>query len=167
MSAVISECGRYRQRLDRVVDLPGGPVYAFFGVNGSTAGPEENDATVRKWVGFTKRLGGFRFIVGNVFDLRAKDVRELARQLPVTFANARHLNEIIAEADVLVPCWGNRAKVPRHLHHHIDALRDLLFASGKPVRVWGFTASGDPLHPLMLGYDTPLVDWTHATGEPA
>jgi hypothetical protein len=22
--------------------------------------------------------------------------------------------------------------------------------------------SGDPLHPLMLGYDTPLIDWVRS-----
>ena len=69
------------------------------------------------------------------------------------------LAEIIAEADILVPCWGDRNKVPPHLRHHFDALKRLIFASGKPVKIFGLTAGGDPKHPLMLGYDTQLVDW--------
>jgi hypothetical protein len=28
------------------------------------------------------------------------------------------------------------------------------------VRHFGLTTSGDPKHPLMLGYNTPLVNWT-------
>ena len=36
MNAVISNCGMYRYRLDRTVS-DSGPVYAFFGVNPSTA----------------------------------------------------------------------------------------------------------------------------------
>lgn len=159
-SAVIyGERDEYRPRLDRYIrEL--GPVFAFFGVNGSTAGPVENDQTVRKWNGFTERLGGSRYIVGNMADLRSKDVTELGRHpCPIGPENARHLREIVAEADILVPCWGSRHKVPQHLRHHFDSLADLIFAAGKPVKVWGFTASGDPLHPLMLGYDTPLVDW--------
>lgn len=160
MSAVISACGTYRQRLDRDLNRPG-PVYAYFGVNGATAGPVENDHTVMKWIGFTWRAGGSRLIVGNPFDLRAKDVRELGRHpSPVSPANAAHLRDIIAEADILVPCWGNTGKVPKHLRHHIAALLDQIFAAGKPVKVFGFTKGGDPLHPLMLGYDTPLQDWT-------
>jgi hypothetical protein len=37
-----------------------------------------------------------------------------------------------------------------------------LLNSGKPVKVFGLTASGDPKHPLMLGYDTQLVEWRPA-----
>lgn len=60
---------------------------------------------------------------------------------------------------ILVPCWGDRGKVPPHLRHHFDALKRLIFASTKPVKIFGLTAGGDPKHPLMLGYDTQLVDW--------
>lgn len=159
-SAVISDDEMYRYRLDRLVALEG-IVFAFFGVNGSTATGEEEDQTTRKWFGFSKRNGARRYIVGNPFAFRATDVRALARASdPVGPENARYLSEIIAEADVLVPCWGNRNKVPKHLRHHIDALRDQIFASRKPVKVFGFTKGGDPLHPLMLGYDTPLTEWS-------
>jgi hypothetical protein len=84
---------------------------------------------------------------------------------PVGPENARYLAEIIAEADVLIPCWGNRDKVPRPLRHHFDTLKELLFASGKPVRIFGLTNGGDPRHPLMLAYDTPIVPWYPPLGE--
>lgn len=159
MSAVISPCGTYRSRLDRMVGGDG-PVFAYFGVNGSTATADEDDHTVRKWIGFTARNGGSRFIVGNPFDLRATDVRELAiHPAPFSSDNDRHLDEIIAEADILVPCWGSRSKVPQRLRFRFDLLTGMIFDAGKPVKIWGLTASGDPLHPLMLGYSTPLVDW--------
>jgi hypothetical protein len=35
---------------------------------------------------------------------------------------------------------------------------DALTSSGKLVKCFGRTKAGDPKHPLMLGYDTPLVD---------
>lgn len=158
-SAVISECGTYRWRLDREVQKHGF-VVAYFGVNGATAGPVEEDQTTKKWRGFTLRIGGCRYIAGNPFAFRAKDVRQLATAAdPVGPENARHLREIIDEADLLVPCWGDRNKVPKHLQWHFDALRDQLFAAGKPIRIFGLTAGGDPKHPLMLGYDTRLVRW--------
>lgn len=159
MSAVISECGTFRYRLERDVQADG-LVYAYFGVNGSTATATENDQTVNKWIGFTTRFGGRRFLVGNLFGFRATDVTELSRAAdPMGPDNARHLSEIIAEADVLVPCWGSRAKLPKALRWRCDAMRDKLRASGKPVKVFGLTKGGDPLHPLFLGYDTQLVDW--------
>lgn len=158
-SAVISDCGTWRYRLDRLVQERG-LVAAFFGVNGSTAGPIEEDHTTKKWFGFSLRNGFRRYIAANPFAFRARDVKRLASVPdPVGPENARYIAEIIAEADVLIPCWGRRDKVPRNLHHHIDALKAALFASGKPIRIFGLTAGGDPMHPQMLGYDTPLIPW--------
>jgi hypothetical protein len=163
LSAIFSTCGTWRYRLDRDCGLLGSLVYAYFGVNCSKAGSEKNDQTVGKWIGFTTRNDGHRLIVGNPFTYVATDVRDLAGAAdPIGPENDRYLAEIIAEADVLVPCWGNRNKLPPRLRPRLDWLRDLIFAAGKPVKILGLTASGDPKHPLMLGYDTPLVEWTRA-----
>lgn len=160
MSAVISPCGTYRYRLEREVQLDGS-VFAYFGVNGSTATATENDHTVNKWIGFTLRNGGRRFLVGNAFAFRATDVKALASAVdPVGPENATHLSFIIEDADILVPCWGSREKLPQRLRHRLDSLSELLFLSGKPVKTFGFSKSGDPLHPLVLGYNTPLTDWS-------
>ena len=155
----MSPCGTYRYRLERDVSLDG-LVFAYFGVNGSTATATEDDHTVTKWIGFTKLNQGRRFIVGNAFGYRATDVGELARALdPIGPNNDTHLDQIMRDADILVPCWGSRSKLPRRLHGRLDALRDRLDACGKPVKVWGLSKSGDPLHPLMLAYATPLISW--------
>jgi hypothetical protein len=147
-SAVISSCERFRYRLDRLVQ-EAGLVAAFFGVNASTAGPIEEDHTTMKWRGFSLRNNVRRYIAANPFAYRSKDVRQLARVPdPVGPENDRYLAEIIGEADVLIPCWGNRDKVPRSLRHHFDTLKDRLFAAGKPIRIFGLTGSGDPKHPL-------------------
>lgn len=159
MSAIFSPCGQYRYRLERQVQLAG-EVFAYFGVNPSTAGAEIEDQTTIKWRGFAVRNGASRYLAGNPFALRATDVRALASAAdPVGPENDAHIADIIRDADVLVPCWGNRAKLPPALRPRLDALANILHASGKPVRVFGFTAGGDPLHPLMLGYATKLVDW--------
>ena len=159
MSAVISPCGLYRYRLDRDVQ-PEGKVFAFFGINPSTADADLDDATVRKWRGFTLRNGGRKFIVGNVFSYRATDVRHISGPIqPQGPYHWPHLVQIVEEADVLVPCWGNSAKVSPILRGHLAGLLDYLEVSGKPVMHFGVTASGDPKHPLMLGYDTPLTTW--------
>lgn len=160
MSAVLSTCGVYRYRLERTVrDL--GTTYGFFGVNPSTADATVDDATVRKWRGFVDRWEGWRFIVGNAFSYRATDVRELQRVAdPVGPDNDFHIEQIIREADVLVPCWGNTQKVPPALRPRFDRVLDMLRASGKPVMTFGLTGGGDPKHPLMLGYSTRLIQLT-------
>jgi hypothetical protein len=142
-----------------------GLTFAYFGINGSTATATEDDHTVRKWIGFTKINGGSRFIVGNAFAYRATDVSMLEKALdPVGPENDRYIQEIVAEADVLIPCWGSRTKIPPHLHARLDWLRDVLFSAGKPVKIFGLVNSGDPKHPLTLGYSTCLSDWVPQLG---
>ena len=161
MSTILSPCGMYRYRLERTVAMTG-PVYAFFGINPSTADANLDDATVRKWIGFCKRWGASRFIDGTVWPLRTPDVKLLStatRWLDIGRENQRHILDMAKEADVLVPCWGDRAKVPRTMHNELDELLALLLSTGKPVMHFGLTKGGDPKHPLMLGYDTKLIPW--------
>ncbi len=158
--AKLSPDGVYRYQLWRDVQRNGGPLFAFFGVNCSTADADTDDATVRKWTGFTLRNGGSRFVVGNPFAFRATDVRELAKAAdPIGPENDHHLGNIILQADILVPCWGNETKVPERLRYQFTRLRQRIYDARKPVKIFGLTGRGDPMHPLMLGYDTPLVDW--------
>lgn len=161
-SAIISPCGQYRYRLERDVQAEG-KVFAFFGVNPSTADASLDDATVRKWRGFTLRNGGSRFIVGNVFSYRSTDVKELGRLVDTVPLRGddhhHHIRQIIAEADVLIPCWGGLAKLPKSLRSYPASLLGLLLKSGKPIEHFGVTGCGQPKHPLMLGYDTQLTPW--------
>ena len=168
MSAIISDCGKYRYYLERDVCLPfdGSKTFAYFGINPSTADATFDDATVRKWRGFTVRNGGHRFIVGNVFSYRATNVRELATAQFVRGPDHDHfMSEIIERADILVPCWGASGKIPQTLRHMIDDTLTLLITSGKPVHHFGITKSGDPKHPLMLGYSTTLMPWPVSTAK--
>ncbi|QEM41057.1 hypothetical protein [Pseudomonas phage vB_PaeM_RP7] len=161
MSAIISECGKYRYRLDRGCSPPfeGSKVYAYFGVNPSTADASTDDATVRKWRGFTERNGGHRFIVGNVFCYRATDVKELRKvDDPFGPESVDYFQSILAEADILVPCWGSLSKLPKHLRGCPPQLLQWMLRSGKPVMCFGLTRCDQPKHPLMLGYDTPLQE---------
>jgi hypothetical protein len=158
MSAVISDCGQYRYRLDRwVTNSAGTLTFAYFGVNPSTADASIDDQTVRKWGEFTRRHGGNHFIVGNAFAYRSRDVRALHTHDPVGPENDRYIAEIIAEADILVPCWGRTSKVPAHLRGRFNEVALKIMSAGKPVRIFGHTADGDPKHPLMLAYDTSLI----------
>lgn len=163
-SAYVSECGKYRYELQRHVGA--GPfTYAYFGINPSTADASIDDQTVRKWLGFSARSNVGRFIVGNVFSYRATDVKQLGRTTDDLFGDDhwRVQEHIIRSADALVPCWGNQAKVPPDLRCWIDQLMDRLidqnYRFGTPLLCFGHTASGDPKHPLTLGYDTPMIDY--------
>jgi len=158
-SAVISDCGLYRYELFRRC-APQGICFAFFGVNPSKAAAIVEDQTTMKWRGFTLCNGGGSYYAGNPFAGRATNVSDLANMDdPIGPENDYYIGRIIERADVLVPCWGNRTKVEKHLRRQFDLLLDRLFESGKPVKTFGFTKSGDPKHPLMLSYNTLLIDY--------
>lgn len=157
MSAIISPCGEYRHRLEREV-LESGIVVALIGVNPSTADATVNDATIRKDIGFAMRHGWKRIIKGNVFAFRATNVKRLRTVASHGHSiNEYHLRKICEDADLIIPCWGDRTKLPKELRPRLGITLDLLRASGKPIMCFGLTKIGDPRHTLMIPYDTPLV----------
>lgn len=160
-AAVLSDCGTYRYRLDREWGSGVGTLYGFVGVNPSTADADQEDATTRKWEGFVKRWGGDGYTVVNLFAYRATDVRELGRvDDPFGPLNGHYLRDMLAQVDVVVPCWGDVAKVPRQHHGHVAyTLAWIRAAAGKPVKHLGLTKGGSPRHPLMLPYSTQLEDF--------
>lgn len=164
MSAVFSPCRTWRYRLDRPIgttQLESGLHYGFCGINASTAAEDEEDQTTKKWWGFTIRNGGSRYTAFNPYAFCSTDVHGLALTPdPIGPENDRHIAEIIAEVDVLVPCWGNLQKIPKLLRPRVARVLEMILASGKPVKTFGLNKGGDPTHPQMLGYDTPLIPWS-------
>ena len=161
MSAIISDCGRYRYRLERIG--PGEGSTAIIMVNPSTADAEQDDHTIRKLRGFGERHNWGRLIVGNLFAYRATDVRELGRvDDPIGRPeNWHYLNGMLGEADRIIVAWGPVAKQPRHLR---DTWRDIPHLArqwGKGLLCIGSPAKcGHPKHPLMLSYELPILNWS-------
>lgn len=159
MSAIISDCGRYRYRLERH-GLSGAGVVAFIMVNPSKADANNDDPTIRRVCGFTERLNGGRAIVGNKFAHRSTDVRELAgRGDMVGPDNDAHLVAIMQEAPLVIVAWGPLAKLPKHLRQRWRTIVRLADQVGRRLHCLGVAQDGHPRHPLMLTYDTPLIEW--------
>lgn len=158
-SAHMDRDGRCRFSLRR--GWGAGDHYVFIGINPSTADATTDDPTVRKMIGFVRRWGGGSLSVINIFPVVATDVKQVVfNPFPHMSqgTNYQAWKDTIRTADVVVPCWGNREKLPRDLHPHIDEALNGLRKCGKPLKCLGLTKSGDPKHPLMLAYDTLLVD---------
>lgn len=159
MSAIISPCGKFRLRLDRDLEQDG-PVVAIGGVNPSTANAIMNDATIRKDMGFGRRLGWGRIIKFNKFAYRATDVRELAHASdPIGPGNDAIIEEIMREADIVIMAYGPLAKLPKRLRTRWKAVAQIADRLSKTLYCFGTARDGHPLHTLMLGYDTPLQPW--------
>lgn len=162
MSAVISDCGRYRYRLERQTIAPSGTILWIM-VNPSTADASNDDPTIRKVVGFSKLMGFNRIVVGNLFAYRATDVRELKHVAdPIGPDNNYHLDDMIAWADKIMFAWGPIAKQPKGLRDrwfHVD--RQVRLRGKKPFCL-GTAKDGHPLHPLMQPYAAEVKEWEPA-----
>jgi len=159
MAAVISSCGTYRYRLERDISMFGSAA-AVVMVNPSTADAQEDDATIRRLLGFGKRLGWSQIVVANVFAYRATDVSELARaDDPVGPENARHLQEVIEAAPLIVVAWGSLLKLPQALRREWEGVPMIAKRAGKDLYCLGLSSDGHPRHPLMLSYQAELVRW--------
>ncbi len=165
MSAVLSDCRRYRYRLER--DLPKNvwhkherPI-SWIMVNPSTADAEADDPTIRRCASFTQRMGGTRLIVGNLFALRTAYVSLLARaEDPVGPENDRHLREIMHASERIIVAWGASVKVPPRLRDRYKMVVDLAAEIGCPLFCLGTAQDGHPRHPLMLAADAAIEPWS-------
>lgn len=158
-SAVISECGHYRYRLER--DGHGLDSTAVIMVNPSTADADRDDATIRKLRGFGRRHAWGRIIVGNLFAYRATDVRELATASdPIGPENDDHLKRIVHSVPCVIFAWGPTAKLPRGLRERWRTVDTLVRAAGhQPYCIAGPAQDGQPRHPLMLPYSAEIMPW--------
>jgi hypothetical protein len=158
MGAVISDCGKYRYRLDREL----GDGYRVVGimVNPSTADAETDDATIRKWLGFARRNGWGRVTIGNKFAFRATDIKRLREAGDrIGPDNDRYLEQIMREADLLIVAWGTLGKIPESLRSRWKDIVRMADHAGRKLHCFGTAQDGHPLHPLMLGYDTKVIEW--------
>lgn len=154
--------GPYRYELRRIWDASK-PVMGCCGLNPSVADAVMDDPTVRKWIGFGKRLGFGGLVVVNEFAWRATDPKDLRRALlagcdVVGPANDAHILRVAREAATFVVCWGAHGTLG---DRHLEVGR-LLDGAGVAAKCWGLTGNGQPRHPLMLAYATPLEDWRGA-----
>ncbi|MCA8947451.1 MAG: DUF1643 domain-containing protein [Planctomycetes bacterium] len=148
MSAVISDCGKYRYVLRREIGA-GDLTVMFLMLNPSTADAELDDPTIRRCKGFAAAAGAKTLLVGNLYGLRSTDPDQLwASPDPVGPDNDLWLTDLASRSDLIVAAWGQNAKSSR-----VDAVASLI---KKPMMCLGTTKSGSPKHPLYVKKDTVL-----------
>lgn len=127
----------------------------WIGYNPSTADGLKDDHTIRKEVEFSRRWGYHRMLKGNLHAYRSTDWRKLYGVAdPIGPDNPAWLTRIAEQAEIVVCAWG---AIP-YPHEHAKALAT--WAMGLPhARCLGKTQGGQPRHPLMLSYGTPLEAW--------
>lgn len=149
--AVFSPCRKYRYVLWRRWTRD--PLIAFIGLNPSTADEVENDRTIRRCIGFTKREGYGGLVMLNLFAYRHKSPDRLfAAADPVGPENDDLLVAYAGLSDKTVAAWGADPRA----RSQAKIVRNSLVMAGVPLHCLGTTADGSPRHPLYLRSDTPL-----------
>lgn len=162
--AVISDCGTYRYALWRTLaPLDVGGTVLWVMVNPSRATATEDDATVRKVMGFSRRWGFGQARIVNLYALRSRDPKALLTHPdPIDPQNDKVICVEASVASAVVLAWGANAKAERAAEVRGLIRMNAEVREGRERRTptWhlGLTGSSQPKHPLMLGYDTPRVE---------
>ena len=155
--AHVSECGMYRWLLWRSWGL--GKRLLFIMLNPSTADGAEDDPTIRKCIGFARRLGFDGIEVVNLYAFRATKPKDLMDVLPVLGEDGDADGMILdaaRRADTIICAWGAQArKIPWRAQAVLTQLRENGHA--KKLHALRLLADGTPEHPLMLPYSCGLV----------
>ncbi len=157
--AYISECGLFRYSLRRTWD-PRRPTGVFCWLNPSKADAEIDDPTVRKGMGFGKRWGWGGLIAVNMGAYRATKPREL-RTVDDPFGpeNAAILSTVFQGDHPIVVGWGGSIPKAKEWDAVAFTIRNRARRERGRWFCLGRTKYGEPRHPLMLAYSTPLEPW--------
>ncbi|MDW9823680.1 DUF1643 domain-containing protein [Sinorhizobium meliloti] len=146
-SAISSECGAYRYRLERQWDGEK-PNVAFLMLNPSTADASQDDPTIRRCIGFARYWGFGGLIVGNLFALRSTAPKALYDHPdPIGPDNDQHILAIAKSARKIVCAWGTHGALHDRGRQVAERLEFLDLVALK------VTADGQPGHPLYLAAD--------------
>jgi hypothetical protein len=160
--AVFSEDRRYRYMLARVWD-DHAPMMVFGMQNPSSAGAAEDDPTIRKCLGFGKRYKCGGIIVVNGAARIATNPRDLLAMVKRGEDIVGEHNDVMIRTAFRGPllaigvgAWGAMSRtLSRKMMHSFTAMR-----CARKLWCFGKTKDGEPRHPLMLSYETPLVSMT-------
>jgi hypothetical protein len=152
--ALFSDDRRYRYRLTR--RWGPGPALMFVSLNPSDADEHRDDPTTRRDTRFARGFGYDAVTLMNLYGAVATDPKQLAGLSdPIGPDTDARLDRAAAEHDVIVFAWGANAD-PARASAVATRLWRIAAVTGGTVAVLGWTASGQPRHPLYLRGDTPL-----------
>lgn len=160
-TAEISPCGLYRYLLTRIWDYKK-PGVLWIMLNPSTADGLQDDATIRRCVGYAKEWGAGSIWVVNLFAYRATKPPDLIlfTSDPVGPDNDTWINKALdahrGRADLILVGWGSHGSHKKLKGRRDQVLRQLPV---EDTHCLDTTSTGDPKHPLRLASDLGPVQY--------
>ncbi|GAA1110558.1 DUF1643 domain-containing protein [Streptomyces javensis] len=155
-TAVFNAARTHRYLLTRLWD-PARPLAVFIMLNPSTAGARDNDPTITRCIGFARREKAGGLAVVNLFARCATDPADLKTDpdpVGLPYADS-FIDHTVACSPLVIAAWGGHGV----LRDRAAQVADRLLRRGIGLRCLGTTNAGQPLHPLYLHGDTPLVPY--------
>lgn len=125
-----------------------------FGINPSTARPDELDNTLKSVERIAKRAGFHGWIMLNVYPQRATNPNDLHNtiQNDIHIKNIEHIERVITDYNAtILAAWGTLINKRDYLK---QCLQDIYAVSKKSKRKWvcigNISKAGHPHHPLYL-----------------
>ena len=151
--ARFSDDGVYRYNLWRIRGDGAKGVLGFIMLNPSTADAENDDPTIARCLKRAFMLGFDGIEIGNLYAYRATDPKKMkAADDPVGTENDKELAKIASRCDMIILGWGNHAE-PIRAKEVMEELRGV----NSRLFCLGMTKSGQPKHPLYVGYDVEPI----------
>lgn len=148
--AKISDCGNYRYSLSRIWDTEK-PKVLFVMVNPSNANALEDDATIRRCMGYAKSWDYGGLFVTNLFAYINKDPKTLVNaEDPVGSENHKYIKKYINKVDKVICAWGNRAVLKKLGCKKIEDELKMLKYFGDKLHYLELAVDGTPKHPGRL-----------------
>ena len=141
----------YRYALWRTWEQSKGHVM-FIGLNPSTADETKDDPTIRRCIGFAKRLGFGGIYMLNLFAYRATSPKELRKaNYSIGPENDEYLMMYFDQRGCNIACWGSQGSYLNRGQKVIDLL------GIENLQCFGLTKNGQPKHPLYLKKDAEIL----------
>lgn len=157
MTALISDCGKYRLALTRTITgLDSDRRILFIMLNPSTADASKDDPTIRRCLSFARRDQCSMVTVVNLYALRATNPAELLTSPdPIGPGNPEMVRHEIdlhrRDGGLIIAAWGS-SKQPSPIM--VRYVKEWLNGSGLCL---GMNKDRSPKHPLYVRGDSPLV----------
>ena len=150
--AIFSECNQYRYSLTR--RWADGPTQAWIMLNPSTADALANDPTVERCQRRATSYGFGALEVVNIFALRSTDPKVLYGHAdPVGPENNDYILAAAERSAQIVCGWGTHGALR---YRGIEVAKIL---TEFDLNVLALTKTGQPRHPLYIGYDVRPTEW--------
>jgi hypothetical protein len=139
-----------------------------FGINPSTACPEQPDPTLLRVEKYAYLHGFDSWIMFNIYPQRATNPKDIHEEVNFSLhkENIKNIEDILSRQKLLIwAAWGNAISAHKHLLHCIDDIESIAKRNNCRWGALGTTSANNPVHPLYRAkgfklYETELVPYS-------